>query len=191
MRWLEAVGVVCRWRAAMSLSLLQLEERPTLPEGYALRTWGDGDVPAVIDVDFAAYQGTVDAQLYQAYFRSREGCRRLLDEALSGRFGRFLPDKSLILCHGLRVVGDCLAFHRGPREGFIGNLAVAPGHRGGTGRALLLSTLWRFKEAGYQTVSLAVTLENTRAIRLYQSLGFRRDFRFPVCSWNGWPRQGE
>ena len=34
---------------------------------------------------------------------------------------------------------------------------------GGTGRALLLTSLWRCREAGYVRASLAVTYENQRA----------------------------
>jgi ribosomal protein S18 acetylase RimI-like enzyme len=190
MHWLETFGIVFRWRAAMSLTLAELAERPALPEGYTLRPWRESDAADIVEVDFAAYAGTVDGWLYHSYFRSPEGCRRLLGEALAGRFGRLEAEKSFVLCREGEVVGDCLAFHRNSREGFIGNLAVAPAHRGGTGRALLLSSLWAFKDAGYRTVSLAVTLDNTRAVRLYQSVGFRQEYRFPVWTWAGWPSRG-
>jgi ribosomal protein S18 acetylase RimI-like enzyme len=103
-------------------------------------------------------------------------------EAISGKFGRFDPERTLILTREGRVCGDLMASLRGPREGFIGNLAVAPQHRGGTGRALLLTCLWSYRDAGFERVSLAVTLDNQRAYRLYSRLGFVISGRFPLVT---------
>ncbi len=71
---------------------------------------------------------------------------------------------------------------RNPQEAFIGNLAIAPEHRGGTGAALLLTCLWGCREAGLHRVSLAVTLENQPAYRLYTRLGFVVDGQFPLVT---------
>ncbi len=75
-----------------------------------------------------------------------------------------------------------MASIRSPREGFIGNLAVSPQHRGGTGAALLLTCLWRYRDAGFDRVSLAVTLENQRAFQLYTRLGFVISGHFPLIT---------
>ena len=37
----------------------------------------------------------------------------------------------------------------------------------------MLSALWAYREAGYRRVSLAVTMANSHAYRLYAGLGFR------------------
>lgn len=55
---------------------------------------------------------------------------------------------------------------------FIKDLAVLPAWQGrGIGEALLLSTFHAFHERGASHVDLKVMQGNTRALRLYQSLG--------------------
>lgn len=52
-------------------------------------------------------------------------------------------------------------------------LAVVGGRRGaGVGRRLLLALLARARLQGYRALSLSVSHENDRALRLYRSLGF-------------------
>src|SRR5437667_9983613 len=80
--------------------------------------------------------------------------------------------------------GHLMACMRTTREGFVGNLAVLPEDRGGTGRALLLECLWRYRSAGFHSVSLAVTIDNKRALHLYQSVGFTVRCRFPVLAYS-------
>jgi ribosomal protein S18 acetylase RimI-like enzyme len=43
----------------------------------------------------------------------------------------------------------------------------------GLGRALVLKSLHGFRRAGMQRVYLEVTAENTPAVELYRSIGFR------------------
>lgn len=178
----------------MSLDLDRLGQRPCLPEGYRIEAWQPGQEDAVAAVDFSAYGGTIDGALYWRYFCSRRGCRRMWEEAFRGRFGEFDPARTRVLFHGDRLCGDVLCCDRSHDEGFIANIAVLPEDRGGTGRALLLSALWAFREAGFRRVSLAVTMANTHAYRLYEGLGFRRLYRFPVVARPGaaqWPAPGE
>jgi ribosomal protein S18 acetylase RimI-like enzyme len=179
---LEHFGVLCRWRAGMTLELDQLQERPDLPPGYALEEWDPGCLTEVARLDYLAYRGSLDARLYWQYFSSPQGCERMWREAIAGKFGKFDPQRTLLLVYQGRICGDVMASIRNPREGFIGNLAVAPEHRGGTGRALLLSCLWRYRQAGFERVSLAVTLDNQRAYRLYSRLGFTINGRFPLIT---------
>jgi ribosomal protein S18 acetylase RimI-like enzyme len=179
-RLLAPCGVICRWRAAMGISLDRLTETPRLPVGYSIISWDPTWLDRLGEIDCRSYEGTIDAALYGRYFRSARGSRRLWQEALSGRFGRFDPRRTLLLLRDGEPRGHLMASQRSSREGFVGNLAVLPEDRGGTGRALLLECLWRYRRAGFQFVSLAVTLENERALRLYQSLGFTVRYRFPV-----------
>ncbi|MBI3911860.1 MAG: GNAT family N-acetyltransferase [Armatimonadetes bacterium] len=183
-RLLDRVGIIYRWRVGMSLNLDTLSERPNLPPGYEVIPWDASRLTEVAQVDHLSYYNTVDSRLYWSYFATPAGCERMWREALNGRFGQFDPERTLLLTRDGAVVGDVMACTRAPAEGFIGNLAVLPEHRGGTGRALLLSCLHRFREAGFYCVSLAVTLENQRACRLYRSLGFRETGRFPVVTWS-------
>ena len=60
------------------------------------------------------------------------------------------------------------------QTGSIQNVGVIPARRGlGLGRALVLRALWGFREAGLTRVSLEVTAQNTPAVNLYRSIGFR------------------
>jgi len=182
---LERFGILCRWRAGMSLDLRLLQERPHLPPGYELVSWDAHRLWEVACMDHRAYAGTLDARLYWQYFSTPEGCERMWREAIAGKFGRFDPERTLLLLHQGRICGDIMASIRTPREGFIGNLAVEPQHRGGTGTALLLECLWRYREAGFDRVSLAVTLENERAYHLYSRLGFVVSGQFPLVTRPG------
>lgn len=182
---LEPFGICYRWRAAMVVRLADLADRPALPDGYSLAPFEPARLDQLAEVDWQAYRGTVDAALYWRYFRSPLGTRRLWDEALRGRFGAFDADRTRMLLYEDRLCGDVLCAVRARREGFIGNLAVLPEHRGGIGRALLLSALWAYRDAGFEHVSLAVTLANARAHHLYMTMGFRVRNRFPVATRPG------
>lgn len=182
---LERFGVLCRWREGMTLDLRRLRERPSLPEGYAIGPWEDGRLSEVAMVDHLAYLDTLDARLYWQYFSTPEGCETMWREAIAGKFGRFDRERTLLLYRDGRLCGDVMASIRNPREGFIGNLAVGPGHRGGTGTALLLSCLWRYREAGFERVSLAVTMDNKPAYHIYTRLGFVPTSRFPLVTRPG------
>jgi ribosomal protein S18 acetylase RimI-like enzyme len=179
---LERFGLLCRLRAGMTLDLRRLAPHPALPDGYALAPWDYSRLKEVAQVDYLAYRDSLDSRLYWQYFSSAQGCERMWREAIAGKFGRFDPERTLLLVREGRVCGDVMASMRSPREGFIGNLAVSPEHRGGTGTALLLNSLWRYRNAGFDRVSLAVTLENERAYHLYARLGFVVSGRFPLIT---------
>ncbi len=181
-RTLERVGVLYRWRAGMTLELSRLVERPSLPAEYEIVSWQPALLREVAQLDYQAYRGTLDARLYWQYFSSPVGCERMWREAIAGKFGRFDSERTLMLMHQGQVCGDIMASVRSPREGFIGNLAVLPEHRGGTGASLLLECLWRYREAGFERVSLAVTLDNEHAYRLYSRVGFVVNGRFPLIT---------
>lgn len=184
-RILEPLGVCFRWRAAMGLRLADLREEAALPAGYEIVPWDPARLDEVAEVDWYAYRRTIDATLYWRYFRSPRDCRRMWEEAKRGKFGFFDAERTRLLLHEGKVCGDVLCVVRPSGEGFIGNLAVLPEHRGGTGRALLLSALWEYRRAGFERVSLAVTLANQRAYQLYVATGFRRLYRFPVATRPG------
>jgi ribosomal protein S18 acetylase RimI-like enzyme len=179
---LERFGVLFRWRSGMMLDLRRLEARPELPPGYELLPWDESRLLEVAAVDHLAYRGTLDASLYWQYFYTVQGCEQMWREAIAGKFGAFDRERTLLLVRDGRVCGDVMASMRSPWEAFIGNLAVLPEHRGRTGTALLLSCLWRYREAGYDRISLAVTLDNQRAYNLYSRLGFIPTGRFPLVT---------
>lgn len=184
---MERFGLMCRWRAAMTLELSRLKERPCLRRGYQILEWDSGRLAEIAELDYQAYRSSLDSRLYWQYFSSTQGCERMWREAIAGKFGRFDTVRSLLLEYNGHLCGNVMASIRNPHEGFIGNLAVAPEHRGGTGAALLLSCLWRFRDAGFDRVSLAVTLDNRPAYHLYDRLGFVVSHRFPLITRVGDP----
>jgi ribosomal protein S18 acetylase RimI-like enzyme len=171
----------------MALSLEGLSEQPRFPEGYTPAPWDPVWLDRLGEIDRRSYAGTIDAALYSRYFCSVEGSRRLWQEALDGRFGRFDTERTLLLMRDGEPRGHLMASIRSSREGFIGDLAVLPEDRGGTGRALLLECLWRYRCAGFQWVTLAVTLDNHRALHLYEGLGFKMRYKFPVMGLSRLP----
>lgn len=166
----------------MTLDLRSLGDPPPVPPGYAIRSWDAGFLGQVAQCDWLAYRGSLDARLYWQYFSTPAGCERMWREAIAGKFGRFDPERTLLLLHEGRVCGNVMASTRGARDAFIGNLAVEPAHRGGTGTALLLQCLAAYRAAGFERVSLAVTLDNHRALDLYRRLGFVISGRFPLLA---------
>lgn len=72
------------------------------------------------------------------------------------------------------VVGYCWTREM-PKKGEILMLGVDPAHQGkGVGRALLLRGIHHLRGRGFHRVDLTVDEENTGAIALYRSVGFRQ-----------------
>jgi ribosomal-protein-alanine N-acetyltransferase len=76
---------------------------------------------------------------------------------------------------GHQLVGYCLgALAARPRTGWLLGLAVLPGAReAGHGRELVHETVRRIVADGAREVRLAVEPENSGAIHLYETVGFR------------------
>lgn len=70
------------------------------------------------------------------------------------------------------------------REGVVGNIGMAPKHRGkGYGRQIMLFGLRKLMEEGRERASLRVHVDNGRAISLYESLGFSVTDRIKHLIW--------
>ena len=77
---------------------------------------------------------------------------------------------------GNAVVGWCDILKRtGPIRSHVGvvGMGLLPEYRGyGFGRRLLVATLFDARRHGFRRIELTVRASNTRAIKLYESLGF-------------------
>ena len=150
---------------------------PELPPGYRFVAWNEAVLDAHARTKWRSFRDEIDAQVFPC-LGDAEGCRRLMRE-IRNKPG-FLADATWLI-----------AFGRGPEEmqwcgtiqgvadrgglGMIQNVGIVPGHRGlGLGAALVLRALVGFRSHGLRTAGLEVTAENSRAVRLYQRLGFRR-----------------
>jgi len=143
-----------------------------LPPGFGWLPW----VPDLLELHShalcASFHGEIDTRVF-ASLGDAEGCRGLMRSIVSR--GEFLPQATwLLVCEG-----DPCGTVQGIRErrgvGAIQNLGIVARYRGnGLGGLLLQKAMRGFHQAGLRRVSLEVTSENDRAVRLYKRLGFRR-----------------
>ena len=98
---------------------------------------------------------------------------------IRGKSG-FLPAATWLIARGnspesLQWCGTIQGVAERGGVGMIQNVGIVPGHRGlGLGRCLVERAVAGFRMHGLGRVSLEVTVDNARAMRLYQQLGFRR-----------------
>ena len=148
-----------------------------LPEGYRFVPWNEAVTDVHARTKFRAFRDELDAIVFPC-LGSLEGCRRLMREirnksgflpAATWLIARGATPESLQWCGTIQGVADRHGF------GMVQNVGVVPGHRGlGLGRCLVERAAAGFRMHGLRRISLEVTVDNSRAVRLYQRLGFRR-----------------
>ncbi len=180
---LEAAGFSCHWRKRMQLELDAWMAPLRLPHGYRLGPWNIRELDAAARVVFEANAGTLDARLYASFFgTSPADCRQGLLAILAGRYGPLAPQATLCAFAGQALAGINLVIRNDAELASIIEISVAPAHqRQGLGRALMIASQRVLKEERVARVELAVTVENTRALALYRSLGYCDIGQFAVC----------
>ncbi len=137
----------------------------------------------------AAYKGHVDSDINDQY-RSIPGARQFLTNIVRyPGFGQFSAPASVLAIDGSsgRVCGACLCSLVSPHSGRVTQLCVLPALRGARiGYELVRQSLERLARVGCTIVSLTVTCANVDAIRLYDSIGFRVQHKFPALVWEHW-----
>jgi ribosomal protein S18 acetylase RimI-like enzyme len=129
-----------------------------------------------------AHEGSIDAEMNELY-RTREGCRTLLDNILHRRgCGEPVPSASFIARDPDNgVSGIVISTQIAPGHAHLAQVAVSPVMQGrGLGKLFLHRALATLARAGFHTVSLMVSGANRKAYALYDSLGFREVLSFPV-----------
>jgi len=150
------------WR--MTVDLATPPAAPELPAGVELRPFrvgtDDRAVHALVQAAFSEIEGNIHHGWEQWRVRSIE----------TSSFDRRWW---LIAWSGDEIAGVVLSEHWvDDGIGWVGQLAVAPAWRGrGLGRALLLTALTEFFDAGVRRAALSVHGDNDRASRLYESVG--------------------
>ncbi len=125
------------------------------------------DAEGLAQILLDAYAGTIDCE------------EEPLDEALaeigrttSGEYGPYMPEHSLVIHHDGRLVAATLVTGWQDRP-FIAYSMTAPEYqRRGLAKHSILNVMSSLHQAGHEKLSLVVTLANTHAHRLYESLGF-------------------
>ena len=165
-----------RYRMEFEFRRIELQH-PVLPDGYRWLSWN----PLLLErhslAKWHSFVDELDASVFPCLGKLA-GCRRLMSEI--ARQSNFVASATWLLSYQPErnwPATDCGTIQgvaRNRRLGAIQNIGVTPEHRGqGLGRALVLRSLIGFRAAGLRRVYLEVTAENTPAVELYRSIGFR------------------
>jgi GNAT superfamily N-acetyltransferase len=153
--------------------------RPSRPlqSGYRFVAWNEALVDIHARTKFHSFSREIDALVFPC-LGDLEGCRRLMRE-IRNKPG-FLPAATWLIvrndpfgelewCGTIQGVIDRFGM------GSIQNIGIVPDQRGlGLGTALIERALAGFRGHGLRRATLEVTADNSRAVRLYQRLGFRK-----------------
>ena len=117
------------------------------------------DHPAILDLDATAFDGD--------WHLDHDGLVEALRATPVTRF-RVTPDASESI-FGYAVTG------RSGRSGYLQRIAVRAGaRRRGFGRTLIADALWWLRRRAVERALVNTQLDNTTALSLYESCGFRR-----------------
>lgn len=165
-----------RFRMEIDLSAIPVSE-PALPAGFRWTAWNESLLDRHALVKYESFRSEIDSRVFSC-LGDTVGCQHLMHEITKQT--TFLPEATwLITLESHEAFGpiDCgtiqgLAQTRA--LGAVQNVGVSPEYRGlGLGRSLVLKALQGFSRAGLRRVYLEVTAENTPAVELYRSMGFR------------------
>jgi ribosomal protein S18 acetylase RimI-like enzyme len=176
-------GFASRGRAYLVRSLqepLPLEA----PSEWRLRPLRREDIPTVARVIHRSHEGSVDAALNLTY-ATPSHCRSFVETlVLRAGCGRFDAEASFVAEGPGGVAGALLASQLSRTNGHVCQVSVLPeAHGRGLGRTLMAACLDALRRQGRVSASLSVTVENRRAYRLYESLGFRLHRPFAAHAW--------
>ena len=164
-------------RFRMEAELGPFRPPPELPPGYRFVPWNEAVLDAHARTKWRSFRDEIDALVFPC-LGDAEGCRRLMRE-IRNKPG-FLPEATWLIARGqdaedMQWCGTIQGVADRAGVGMIQNVGVVPGHRGiGLGAALVRRASAGFRSHGLRWAGLEVTAENSRAVRLYQRLGFRR-----------------
>jgi ribosomal protein S18 acetylase RimI-like enzyme len=151
--------------------------RQPLPTGYRFVPWNEALLDVHARTKFRSFRDEIDAAVFPC-LGDLDGCRRLMRE-IRNKSG-FLPVATWLIAWGngpedLVWCGTIQGIVDGNGIGTIQNIGIIPGHRGrGLGTCLIQQALAGFRQYALHRGALEVTADNSRAVRLYQRLGFRR-----------------
>lgn len=170
------MGVTYFKRYRMDVDIRRRLDRPELPQGCRLAPWSIERLLDHAEAKHQAFAGEIDAEVFRS-LGDLDGCLRLMEE-IASKPG-FLPEATWLVEYAsdgvVEPMGCIQGVRASDRYGSIQNVGVTPWGRGrGLGRALVLAALEGFRRAGLSMASLQVTATNEPALRMYESIGFRR-----------------
>lgn len=160
------------------------EEVPAASHSFSLRPLRRDDLSTAADIIYRSHLGSLDAALNLTY-ATPALCRGFVETlVLRSGCGRFDSEASLIADGPRGPIGVLLASHLSRTNGHVCQVSVVPECQvRGLGTVLMTSALAAFAGQGLGTASLSVTVDNVRAYRLYQALGFRLRKEFAAHAW--------
>src|SRR5262245_7178290 len=162
-----------------------LKETVTIPEHrFRLRPVRRDDLATAAEIIHESHVGSVDAALNLTY-ATPALCRGFVDTlVLRAGCGRFDAEASLLAEGPNGPLGVLLASHLSRTNGHVCQVSVRREVQGqGLGTVLVTSALLSFRRQGLSSASLSVTVDNSRAHRLYTTLGFRLRKEFGAHAW--------
>jgi GNAT superfamily N-acetyltransferase len=155
---------------------------------YEIRRWTERDYQNSAGVITAAYRNHVDSGINDQY-RTLSGSLRFLNNIV--RFpgcGTFDPESSFVAVNreSHSLAGIILCSRVRYDVGHVTQVCVLPEHRAqGLGKLLMAATIRNLTQRKFAALSLTVTEANTRAVELYQQLGFETKRVFDAFVWEG------
>jgi ribosomal protein S18 acetylase RimI-like enzyme len=157
---------------------VDLDEPPESPEGLVFKPQAITDQKTFLDLQIEFFKGTEDPATHII----QQNLPTLTDEELGSMFNE---DTSYLALQGEEVVGlVVISIDRG----LLMSIAVPQRYRGkGISKKLMAFALIRLKELGWGKVYLRVHVDNSPAIKLYESFGFAVESEmisfvyFPTC----------
>lgn len=145
---------------------LEAKELDTIPQ---LKHIQIGDIKKVATTMLEAYKGTVDQQE-----ETLEEAIREVEKITNDGYGPFIAEASYwIELNNEAAAVICINLWNG--RPLITEIYTGKNyHRQGLARTLILASMNTLFHKGYSEIELNVTLENTKALHLYNSLGFTK-----------------
>lgn len=157
-------------RMKMSLSLDQTKNL-TNYNSLDLKVFQTQYVDPIIEMFVDAYNGGIDEKIGMF---GKSVAHSAIHSVLNGKFGTFRSDLSAVIFNENKIIGGALTtiFEGHPFVVIIG--VIRRNQKSGFGRKLLSWIINQTKLCKYNEIRLWVTVENNSALKLYESIGFKK-----------------
>jgi len=161
---------------------------PTLPRrDFIFEPWERKYDREAAQLLHDVYRNHIDAAVNDQYC-SVAGTMRLVESIVRHRgCGDYLQQASIAAIHApsRKLAGILGLTAVRPGTAHIPQIAVGAGYQGvGLGSAMARAAFEKLARSGFAEVSLTVTALNSRAVRLYERMGFRTFRGFSAVVWN-------
>ncbi len=170
--------------------LLRLEEAQlsnvARTSGLRLEPWNDRYFESCARLIRLAYANHVDSEINDQYRTEAGALRFLKNIIILPGCGQFRPEASFMLqAPGTdQLIGVVLTSSVSAGVAHTTQICVLPGYQGqGLGRRLMETSIQALKSSRFHALSLTVTTVNSRAVRLYERMGFHTVKTFSAAVW--------